>query len=224
MKRAPSRYPGGAAQIEAVADALEAVVIDYFPWRGPVIGSADPWMTVLAEMMLQRTRAEQVLPVFEAVLKRWPTPERMAGARLVELERLLRPLGLHVTRAKRLVRIARAMSKGTAAFDLPNTDDNEPTGVGTYTHRAIGSFAYGASVGIVDANVMRVLGRAFGLRERTEARVQDLADRIAVLDGSPAHRNYAMLDVGRKFCKPAPRCGECPLRNVCRTAARRRPS
>jgi len=35
---------------------------------------------------------------------------------------------------------------------------------------------------------------------------------------SPGEWNQAMMDLGRFVCRPAPRCGECPLASECRWA------
>jgi hypothetical protein len=55
--------------------------------------------------LLNRTHGQQVRPMFEALLARWPTPRSMAGAGR-GLERFVRPLGLWRRRAALLRRLS----------------------------------------------------------------------------------------------------------------------
>src|SRR5439155_4351996 len=62
-----------------------------FAWRE----MADPYKILIAEMMLRRTRAAQVVPVFRAFLSRFPTPQALAEADPAEVLKVLKPLGLY---------------------------------------------------------------------------------------------------------------------------------
>ena len=42
------------------------------PWRGPDVS---PWGVLVSEVMLQQTPVSRVLPVYEAWLARWPSPQ-----------------------------------------------------------------------------------------------------------------------------------------------------
>ena len=75
-----------------------------FPWRG---SDLDPWHVLMAEMCLHRTRADQVAPVFEALLEIAPTPEAMVSRADSALE-AMKSLGLR-WRAENLIRVARAL-------------------------------------------------------------------------------------------------------------------
>ena len=41
--------------------------------------SSDPWKLILAAMFLNKTAGKASIPIFWAVLDRWPTPEALAG-------------------------------------------------------------------------------------------------------------------------------------------------
>src|ERR1700712_4816446 len=47
------------------------------PWRGP---GATPWAVLVSEFMLQQTPVARVLPVYDAWLRRWPTPAALADS------------------------------------------------------------------------------------------------------------------------------------------------
>src|SRR5437588_12316627 len=61
-----------------------------FPWRR----TSDPFKTLVAEMMLQRTRSDQVTPVYRKFLCRYPTVSELANAATDEVREILHPLGL----------------------------------------------------------------------------------------------------------------------------------
>src|SRR5437773_11867220 len=61
-----------------------------FPWRD----SRDPYALLVGEVLLQRTRGENVVPVFESFVARWPTPSDLARARTASIASVIRPIGL----------------------------------------------------------------------------------------------------------------------------------
>ena len=100
----------------------------------------------------------------------------------------------------------------------------ELSGVGPYVAAAVLCFALGRDEPIVDANVVRVLRRVYGLRStrsrpHTDNMFWDLA-RDLLPNGGAADFNYALLDLAALVCLPRnPRCAECPLMLSCAWAA-----
>jgi A/G-specific adenine glycosylase len=98
----------------------------------------------------------------------------------------------------------------------------ELPGVGDYVADAVLAFAHGKRGVLVDSNTARIASRIFGLQESwTSLRNLELRASVARLGGvrgaSPA-LNLALLDLGGTICVPGrPRCGECPVRRMCRT-------
>src|SRR3989442_3199493 len=129
-----------------------------FPWRVP----AKPYSWLIAELMLRRTRASQVVPVYEAFIQKFPTPEDLSAADDGALIQMLRPLGLawRVPAFKQLsLRIVsehggRVPRGREALIALP--------GVGDYVAESVRCFGFGEAVAIVDANTVRVAARYFG--------------------------------------------------------------
>src|SRR5689334_5783771 len=73
-----------------------------FPWRT----TSDAYKTLMAEVMLQRTRSYQVVDVYQRFIQKYPSIAALAETPTTELARLLRPLGL-VFRARSLSALAR---------------------------------------------------------------------------------------------------------------------
>ncbi len=86
---------------ERVTSWAEQNLGDY-PWRR----TSDPYSILIAEILLQRTDADTVVPIYEVFLERYPTLEKLASAELEALAQLLQPLGLF-SRAERLSQTAK---------------------------------------------------------------------------------------------------------------------
>ena len=62
-----------------------------FPWRH----TKDPYKIMIAEFMLHRTKAEQVVPVYNDFIKKLPDVYSLARAETEEVLSVTRHLGLH---------------------------------------------------------------------------------------------------------------------------------
>jgi methyl-CpG-binding domain protein 4 len=70
------------------------------------IGKGDSWRIAVVCVMLNKITAERAEPVIKELIKRWPTKEDMAKANLIELIKLIKPLGLEKVRANALIRLS----------------------------------------------------------------------------------------------------------------------
>lgn len=130
-----------------------------FPWRQTV----EPYRILVAEVLLQKTIATKVPPVYEEVLRRYPTLSALAGARELEMRSLIAPLGFSF-RARDLIAICQDLAERFGGI-VPSTRQEllSVRGIGDYTANAILCVAYGESLPLVDTNSKRVLSRYFGL-------------------------------------------------------------
>jgi len=183
-----------------------------FSWRR----SEAPYGYLVAEMLLKRTTATAVARVYDNFMDKYPTFAHLARAPLDALERDLFPLGLHRQRSRDMLRLTEAINELPSVATLP--DLLKLPGLGSYSARALLSFAYGQPAAIVDSNVERVLRRVFSesLPERLgTVAIQELAEAIVPRD---RHRefNYAILDLGALVCRPVhQKCGFCPVARYC---------
>jgi A/G-specific adenine glycosylase len=88
-------------------------------------------------------------------------------------------------------------------------------GVGEYSANAVGSFAFGRHVAIVDTNVGRVLARAVANRSLSTREARALATELLPRTQAAAF-NQSMLDLGAQYCTSTPRCATCPVARQCR--------
>jgi A/G-specific adenine glycosylase len=185
-----------------------------FPWRV----TRDPYRVIIGELLLQRTRGENVVAVYDEMLRRWPTPAKLARARLATIANVIRPLGL----AKRAPIIARFAKVLDAEFNgsVPSDPDlaQRLPGVGPYASRAVQVFARGRDLPLTDWLIARVLRRYFALpegrRPNADTKLWDVASSLAS-DGRARDLWLSVLDLGAAICQPRPRCGICPLASSC---------
>ena len=190
------------------------------PWRR----NRTPYRVWLAEVMLQQTQVDTVLPYYERFLDRFPSVEALAEASLEDVLRIWEGLGYYA-RARHLHRAAREVVASRTG-ELPDCFEAlmELPGVGTYTAGAIASMAFGEAVPAVDGNARRVLCRLFGIRDdvtrsATKRRLRELsADMLP--EGRAGAFNEALIELGATVCTPrSPACPRCPLRDVCHAYA-----
>lgn len=180
------------------------------PWRTV----RDPWQILVAEVMLQQTQADRVVPKWQAFLERYPCAPSCADAPLGDLLRQWQGLG-YPRRARNLhsaAVVVRDLHGGVVPDDLASL--LALPGVGPYTARAVLAFAYERDVAVVDTNIARVLARVVGERLTTRD-AQTIADDLVPM-GQGWWWNQALMDLGATRCRPDPRCPQCPLATVCR--------
>lgn len=182
-----------------------------FAWRE----TRDPYEVMIAEILLQRTRAETVEPIYENFLQQFPRLEDLGKAEQDEVAELLEPLGLHNRRASSLVEIGETLDES----ELPQTEQEllELPHVGKYVANAVLCFAHGKPRPIVDENVIRVYQRVFDI-DHDRQRSQELWNfaRETVPEESARAYNLAILDFAAKLCTSQnPKCEECFASGYC---------
>jgi len=182
-----------------------------YPWRH----TSSPWLGLIAEIMLARTRAGTVVPVWTEFSSRYPTPEDLLNAPVGEPEELIESLGLR-WRAP----LIRSLAEELAGRDIPRVPHEleQLPGVGTYVAAAHASFHGNRRAVIVDANVVRLItrmtGREYGPETRRERWLTELADDMTPVRAFRDY-NYGILDLSMTVCTRNPSCHECPVIKFC---------
>ena len=187
------------------------------PWRR----TKDPYRIWVAEIMLQQTRVDTVIPYYERFLKKFPDVRALARARVDDVLKAWENLGYY-SRARHLHEAARVVVKQFGGMIPPEMEDlRKLPGVGAYTAGAILSIAFGKRFAAVDGNVIRVIARLFAIedpvdRSKVKTRIGEIAERL-VPASEPGHYNQALMDLGSGICTPrSPACPACPLAAACK--------
>ncbi|MBC8045219.1 MAG: A/G-specific adenine glycosylase [Fimbriimonadaceae bacterium] len=186
------------------------------PWKG----EKNPYYIWLSEIILQQTRVEQGVLYYHKFRKKFPLLKQLANAHEDEILKMWEGLGYY-TRARNLHATAKIIAEQYNG-KFPDTYEKiiQLKGIGDYTAAAIASFAYDLPYAVVDANVLRILARIFGVyaainTNEAKKKIAVLANKL--LDkNNPAAHNQAMMDFGATVCKPVnPMCENCPFKNHC---------
>ena len=183
-----------------------------FKWRE----SRNPYEIIVAELLLQSTKAETVEPIYEDVLKTYPNPSSLKEADKSEISELLNPLGLQNRRASWLSSIGEELSED----GVPRTEECllELPGVGKYVANATLCFAYGKGKPVVDRNVIRVYQRVFSIEEDRQ-RSEELWEfaREVLPEENARNYNLSLLDFASILCRSqSPACDRCFANDYCR--------
>lgn len=187
-----------------------------YPWRE---SQRTPYDILVAEALLKRTTATAVARIYDNFLKRFPTLHDLMAASEIELTDALSTIGLQKQRARAFKALSRhllILEGGEIPNDLERLQGLP--GLGSYSARAILSFAFRRPTAVLDANVERVLRRVFRNavgHKPSERLLQFLADALLP---PLIHRKYnlGLLDLGALVCRYTyPKCNECPLNSIC---------
>jgi A/G-specific adenine glycosylase len=187
-----------------------------FPWRM----TRDPYHILMSEVMLHRTQACQVVPVYEQFIRKYPNVSTLFKATKEDLNEILYSLGLRW----RINRIYDMTSALMNHFDgeIPRNKAEllSLPGVSEYIAGAVRCFAWNLPDPIVDTNTVRIIGRLFGLEIKDSSRRNSLFKHLitTLIDpDEPRVFNYAQLDLADKVCtrKQAPDCVHCPVLQWC---------
>ncbi len=205
---------------------LHDVLLDWFagkrrkfPWRE---GQIDPFVSLVTELMLQRTRAEVVAGFYPVLLEHLSTPAKILQRDRALMVSDLSSLGLQDRRTESLKSLASVVQDEHGGVVPPDEDKLLAlNGVGPYIARAVLCFSFGKPVSIVDGNVTRVFCRFFNIENKGDNRrnkaIWDKADDIIAMDpGHVKEFNWAILDFGAMVCVPRnPDCEACCLNERC---------
>jgi len=190
-------------------------LIDY-PWRE----NRNPYKVLICEILLIRTKAPQVDPVFRKFMRKYPDMERFLKAKLKDLEKLIRPLGL-LFRAKMLRELANQLESEFNRQIPDNFNDLKALkGIGDYAANAILCFGFDKKRPLLDSNFIRIYERFFNITSKTKTPKTDkylwnISDNLLPDEGY-VQFNYAILDFGGNVClSKNPKCSDCPLNNHC---------
>jgi A/G-specific adenine glycosylase len=201
--------------IEKVTD-FGALRLDAYPWRL----ESDPYRIFVAEVLLQRTKTRQVVPIYENFIKKFPTIHSLASATVEEVMQVIKPLGL-AYRARRLKSVASILVERYGGRFPEQLDVLlKLPGVGSYIAGILLCFAFNKRFPVLDSNVKRVLSRVFGIALPADAHKRpEVLRMLERFFPSQKVKEFVagLLDLGITVCLPRnPRCELCPLKNICR--------
>lgn len=188
----------------------------HFPWRNKRLTQ---YQIIVAETLLQRTKAETVSKFYTQFIKDFPNWTSLAHADTAAIELYLKPIGLYRQRAKRLKNLAIEMVKRNDKLPRDRKDLESIPFIGQYIANAIELIIHNQPSPLVDVNMSRLLERYFGERKMADIRYDPYLQALSykVVSHTRAKEiNWAILDFAALICKARkPICNSCPLKETC---------
>lgn len=178
----------------------------------------EAWKLLIMGRLSAQCTDARVNIVCRELFREFPTLESVADAPIERLEEIVRPCGLYRTKAasiKEACSIVRDVHGGV----LPNTMEGllALPGVGRKIANLLLGDIYGIPGIVADTHCIRLGGR-FGMYPqelKDPAKVEKILSELV----EPAEQTdlcHRLVQFGRDVCTArAPRCGECPLADVC---------
>jgi A/G-specific adenine glycosylase len=187
-----------------------------FSWRT----THDPFKVLIAEILLHRTKAEQVVPLYQIFLEKYPDIHSIAISSPFEIEETFHSAGLH-WRWKLLQSMACEIEtkfKGEIPYNIEALISLP--GVSHYIGSAVRCFAFGYPDVLLDTNTVRVSGRIFGLiitdSSRRSLKFRNILESLIDIE-HPREFNWALIDFAAIVCKSRkPDHPNCPFTNYCK--------
>lgn len=181
--------------------------------------SPDSYKMLIAEILLRRTRVEQVEPVYKKIINKYPNVGCLAKANLLSLQKIIETIGLK-NKANRLIEISQIILKKYNGI-IPNNeiDLQSFNGIGPYISNSILTFGYRLKKPIVDGNVFRIYNRIFNMKKsrynNNDKKMWQIA-KVMLPDENYCEYNAALLDFGALICTyKNPKCKQCFFKKFC---------
>ncbi len=191
-----------------------------YPMAHIALDYDDPWHLLVAVILSAQTTDVGVNKVTPVLFARFPCPEDLAGADVLEVESIVKPTGFYHNKTKLIMGTARMVITEFGGR-VPDTMEDlmRLPGVARKTANIVIANAYGKVEGIaVDTHVFRISHRLGLTDQKDPDKVErDLTSLLPHDDWF--HVNYRFIDHGRAVCTAKrPICGACVLSDICPSA------
>lgn len=197
-------------------------VIRYFENEMPIAETeleySDPFELIVAVILSAQCTDKRVNKITPNLLKRFPTPEKMAAAEPEEVFEYIKSCSYPNNKSKHLVGMARALVVEYGGVVPDNVIELQKLpGVGRKTANVIASVVYNKPTLAVDTHVFRVAAR-IGLSTNAKT---PLATELQLMKYIPedlvSKAHHWLILHGRYICiSRKPKCERCGLTEVCK--------
>jgi len=176
-----------------------------------------PFQLLTATILSAQCTDERVNATTPALFQKYPTPEKLASAKLSDVEQIVKPLGFFRSKAKNITGMAKALMADHEG-EIPQTLEELVAlpGVGRKTANVVLGTAFGIPSGIVvDTHVKRI-SNLLGLTTSKNPEIIE-RDLIQILPQKEwIMYSHRLIHHGRQICiARRPNCPECPLLKYC---------
>ncbi len=176
----------------------------------------DLYQLVISVVLSAQTTDKQVNTVTPLLFKKFPRFRDLAGARISEIESIIRSTGFYHNKAKNIVSLSgMLLSKYDGRVPRSIEDLTSLPGIGRKSAQVIRAFGFGIPAIPVDTHVMRVSIR-LGYTESSNPREVERSLASLIPEENWIESHVLFITHGRNIClarKPA--CISCPVSRYC---------
>lgn len=180
--------------------------------------NGDPWRLLVASRLSAQCTDARVNTVTPVLFERFPDAAAMSRGELPEIEEIIRPCGLHRTKAASIQGMSRMIAEEYGGH-VPDSMDGllKLPGVGRKIANLILGDVYGRGGIVADTHCIRICGRlgCYPTSKKDPLLTERVMERIIPVSeqSSFCHR---IVRFGREYCTARnPRCQDCPLAGLC---------
>jgi len=210
------------ASKQARAAIVAQRMSERYPERQALLKHRDAFTLTISVLLSAQTTDAAVNKVTPELFSRWPSPEAMAQADPLEIEKIIRSIGFYRVKAKSCIACAQKILTDFGG-EVPRTmkELTSLPGVGRKTANIILNSAFDIVEGIaVDTHVFRIahkLGLSPHTSDTPDKTERDLLEVLPKEAWGPINRQWVLF--GREICTARkPRCAECPINDLCPSA------
>jgi A/G-specific adenine glycosylase len=188
-----------------------------FPWRS----EKNLYRILVAETLLHRTRAQNVVPVYLKFMAEFPDIKTLSECKTKDVIKITRSLGL--TWRWNLLKQSSITIEKEFFGQIPLDREKLMSlpGVGDYIASAIRVFVGGFNDPLIDSNTVRIICRVYGYETKDSIkRRKEIRNSYSTLIAGtlPSEFGYALIDLGASICvSNKPLCRQCPVLKYCKS-------
>ena len=203
-----------------IKDEMLAILEDTYKDTKSALNFNNPFELLIAVILSAQCTDKRVNVTTARLFAKANTPEAILNMGVENLENEIRDCGLFRNKAKNIIATCHKLCSDYNG-QVPSGFDEllKLPGVGRKTANVVSSIAFNRPAIAVDTHVFRVSNRLRLAEGATPNEVEKgLQKAIPMEKWSDAH--HWLIWHGRKICRARkPLCGECPLKELCPSAA-----
>ncbi len=202
---------------QQVVDEIVRLLKKYYPNAHCALDHKNPFELLVATILSAQCTDDRVNTVTPALFKKYPTAQKMANAKIEDLEELVRSTGFFKNKASNIKSCSKSLVEKYGG-ELPRTLDQmvELAGVGRKTGNVVLGNAFGIPSGVVvDTHVSRLSNRFAWVKTENAVQIERVLMKL-VSEADWILLPHLLISHGRAICKARkPQCDKCFLETIC---------
>ena len=201
---------------DKVVKILDALRTEY-PDAECALNHRNIFELLVAVALSAQTTDKSVNQVTPELFKKYPEPEKLSKAKLLDVEKYIKRIGMYKTKSKNIVALAKKLVDDFGG-EVPQDYDALVSlpGVGRKTANVVLSVGFGEQHIAVDTHVFRVSNR-IGLVEANDVLKTEEGLMKAIPQDRWSESHHSLIFHGRNCCHARkPNCDSCCINKLCK--------